>query len=131
MYSIRQEYNPTSQHANMSSNSTADKLTTGKLTEPAATTTNEHDYTFNTLFGKGLSLDKLGNHTGAIDPHDVDALNYKGVALKSLGNYTGAILYYDKILAIDPKNETTLYNKAPEVIERMYIPSNRAWFQVI
>ncbi|HXX97454.1 MAG TPA: tetratricopeptide repeat protein [Candidatus Bathyarchaeia archaeon] len=35
-------------------------------------------------------------------PHDVDALNNKGVTLNSLGNYTGAILYYDKALAIDP-----------------------------
>ena len=94
--------------------------TTGNLTEPAATTTNEHDYTFNTLYGKGVSLDKLGNHTGAIeyfdkalaiDPHDVDALNYKGVAFNSLGNYSGAIEYYDKALAINPKYENALASK--------------------
>ncbi len=60
--------------------------TTGNLTEPAATTTNEHDYTFNTLYWKGVSLDKLGN-------------------------YTGAVLYYNKALAIDPKNTFALTNK--------------------
>jgi tetratricopeptide (TPR) repeat protein len=39
----------------------------------------------------------------AIDPHFVLALN-KGLSLADLGNDTGAIIYYDKALAIDPKN---------------------------
>ena len=59
----------------------------------------------------------LGNYTQAIqyydkalaiDPKNVDALNYKGLALDSLGNYTGAIAYFDKVLAIDPKNVDAL-----------------------
>jgi tetratricopeptide (TPR) repeat protein len=29
----------------------------------------------------------------------------------NLGNYTGAILYYDKALAVDPKDDYTLGNK--------------------
>ena len=49
------------------------------------------------LNNKGLALDGLGNHTGAIeyydkalaiDPKNVLALNYKGLALSELGNYT-------------------------------------------
>jgi tetratricopeptide (TPR) repeat protein len=53
------------------------------------------------LYEKGVFLDKLGNHTGAIEyfdkalaiyPHDIDALNHKGAALNSLGNYTGSRL---------------------------------------
>jgi Flp pilus assembly protein TadD len=36
----------------------------------------------------------------AIDPRNVDALNNKGVALDNLGNHTGAIVYFDKVLAI-------------------------------
>lgn len=35
----------------------------------------------------------------------------KGNALGSLGNYTGAILYYDKALAIDPKDVYALDGK--------------------
>ncbi|MGB8034605.1 MAG: tetratricopeptide repeat protein [Nitrososphaeraceae archaeon] len=35
---------------------------------------------------------------------EVNALVDKGLALDDLGNYTGAIAYYDKALAIDPKN---------------------------
>jgi lipoprotein NlpI len=46
----------------------------------------------------------------AIDPNDVDALNNKGVALNNLGNYTGAIEFYNKTLAIDPKNTFALTN---------------------
>jgi Flp pilus assembly protein TadD len=47
-----------------------------------------------TLYEKGVFLDILGNHSGAIkyfdkalaiNPHDVDALNKKGAALNSLG----------------------------------------------
>jgi tetratricopeptide (TPR) repeat protein len=33
------------------------------------------------------------------------------MALDKLGNDAGAIEYYDKALAIDPKDETALYNK--------------------
>jgi tetratricopeptide (TPR) repeat protein len=36
----------------------------------------------------------------------------KGLALDKSGNYTGAIQYFDKALAIDPKDETALYNKS-------------------
>ena len=63
----------------------------------------------NSLYYKGLILDKLGNDTGAIqyfdkglaiDPHYINALASKGLALDKLGNYTGAIQYFDKALAI-------------------------------
>jgi len=47
----------------------------------------------------------------AIDPKDVGALDDKALSLEKLGNYTGAILYYDKALAVDPKHENALYNK--------------------
>jgi tetratricopeptide (TPR) repeat protein len=49
------------------------------------------------LDNKGVALDKLGNHTGAIsyfdqsldiNPSDINALNYKHVILKNLGNHT-------------------------------------------
>ena len=59
----------------------------------------------NALNNKGLSLDNLGNYTGAIayydkvlavDPNNVAALSNKGNALGSLGNYTEAIAYFDK-----------------------------------
>ncbi len=33
------------------------------------------------------------------------------MALNSLGNYTGAVEFYDKTLAIDPKNTFALTNK--------------------
>lgn len=51
----------------------------------------------NALVHKGIALDILGNHTGAIayydkalaiDPKDVRALTFKGLALSELGNYT-------------------------------------------
>jgi tetratricopeptide (TPR) repeat protein len=70
-----------------------------------------------TLNNKGLAVDHLGDHTGAIeyydkvlaiDPHNVIALTNKGWAFDGLGNYTGAIEYYDKVLAIDPHNVGTL-----------------------
>ena len=35
----------------------------------------------------------------------------KGQALIHLGNHTGAITYFDKALAIDPKDEDALYYK--------------------
>jgi Caspase domain/Tetratricopeptide repeat len=66
---------------------------------------------------KGLALDDLGNHTGAIlyydkalaiDPKDEETLYYKGDALNSLGNYTQSIQFLDKALAIDPKDEYAL-----------------------
>jgi tetratricopeptide (TPR) repeat protein len=39
-----------------------------------------------------------------IDPKNVAALDNRGVAFYRLGNYSQAITYYDKALAIDPKN---------------------------
>jgi tetratricopeptide (TPR) repeat protein len=38
-------------------------------------------------------------------------LDNKAAALNNLGNYTGAIEFYDKSLAIDPKNTYGLTNK--------------------
>jgi Flp pilus assembly protein TadD len=72
------------------------------------------------LTDKGLSLDALGNHTGAIgyydmalalDPNDVYALADKGNALNSLGNYTQAIQFYDKALARESSDQFLLYDK--------------------
>jgi tetratricopeptide (TPR) repeat protein len=39
----------------------------------------------------------------AIDPKDVRTLYNKSVALDKLGNHTGAIEYFDKAVKIDPK----------------------------
>jgi hypothetical protein len=57
----------------------------------------------------------------AIDPHDVDALNKKGVELElvaSLGNDTGAVEFYNKTLAVDPKNTFAITNKAA-ILDRL------------
>ncbi len=48
----------------------------------------------NALYIKGIALDDLGNHTGAIEYYDkalaIEPLNNKGAALNNLGNYTAA-----------------------------------------
>jgi tetratricopeptide (TPR) repeat protein len=36
----------------------------------------------------------------------------KGLTLDNLGNYTGALQYYDKALAINPNDANALINKA-------------------
>ncbi|MFY9868625.1 MAG: tetratricopeptide repeat protein [Candidatus Nitrosopolaris sp.] len=41
----------------------------------------------------------------------IAALDGKGLSLYHLGNYTGAIKYYDKALAIDPKDIYALDTK--------------------
>jgi tetratricopeptide (TPR) repeat protein len=41
----------------------------------------------------------------------VGSSDNKAAALNNLGNYTGAIEFYDKSLAIDPKNTYGLTNK--------------------
>jgi uncharacterized membrane protein (UPF0127 family) len=48
--------------------------------------------------------------TLAGDPYYTNALTSRAITLDSLGNYTGAIEYYAKALAIDPQHETTLDN---------------------
>jgi tetratricopeptide (TPR) repeat protein len=54
------------------------------------------------LANKGIALDELGNHAGAIvyfdkaltvNPHNVGALSGKGASLDNLANHTGAIEY--------------------------------------
>jgi tetratricopeptide (TPR) repeat protein len=47
--------------------------------------------------------------------NNVNALNNKGNSLYSFGNYTEDILYYDKALALDPKNVAALHNKGNAV----------------
>ena len=47
----------------------------------------------------------------AIDPNDVNALNYKGLALFSLGQHNESIEYFDRVLNIDPNNFVALDNK--------------------
>ena len=42
---------------------------------------------------------------------EVNALVEKGIALGSLGNYTESITYFDKALAIDPKDVAALTDK--------------------
>jgi uncharacterized membrane protein (UPF0127 family) len=48
--------------------------------------------------------------TLAVDPNYINVLTSKAVTLDSLGNYTGAIEYYAKALAIDPQYKTALDN---------------------
>jgi tetratricopeptide (TPR) repeat protein len=38
------------------------------------------------------------------DPNEINTLNNIGLVLRHQGNYTGAIEYYDKALAINPKD---------------------------
>ena len=47
----------------------------------------------------------------AIEPKDIDALSNKAIALRNLGKYEEAIGYFEKVLAIDPSNTTTLKEK--------------------
>ena len=50
-----------------------------------------------------------------IDPKNVDALNNKGLALDSLGNHRGAIAYFDKLYVLfgnQVNNMTTIGNEA-------------------
>ena len=42
---------------------------------------------------------------------EVPVLNGKGVSLNSLGKYNESIVYFDKVLAIDPKNVLALNEK--------------------
>jgi tetratricopeptide (TPR) repeat protein len=62
---------------------------------------------------------KLANYKEALSRyviiHDVDALGNKGADLDALGNHTGAIEYYDKALAINPKDVDAI-SKAYSVI---------------
>jgi tetratricopeptide (TPR) repeat protein len=58
-----------------------------------------------------LYLKARFDKTLAIHPKHIYALGDKGLALDALGNHTGAILYYDKALAIDPNDIYSLDNK--------------------
>ena len=65
------------------------------------------------LRGLGNYIGAVDNKALAVDPKYVPALtNTKGVVLRGLGNYTGAIEYYNKALAINPKDKGALDNKA-------------------
>ena len=76
-----------------------------------------------TLTNKGLSLDSLGNHTGAITyydkalaitPNDTDTLNNIGNALGKLGKYTEATKYYQKAIEIiksNHSNQSAIYSQ--------------------
>jgi tetratricopeptide (TPR) repeat protein len=79
-----------------------------------------NDANVESLTNKGITLDNLGNYSGAmiyynkalaINSHDVRALTNKGIALDKLGNYTGAISYYNKALTNDTENTAALTNK--------------------
>jgi tetratricopeptide (TPR) repeat protein len=74
-----------------------------------------------TLYNRGVALDSLGNHIGAIadydkalaiQPNNTNALNNKGVAFYDLHQYYIAIISYDKILRINPNDVSALNNKA-------------------
>jgi len=47
----------------------------------------------------------------ATDPRYIPALTEKGDFLGKIGNYKLAIVYYEKALAIDPKNVDALTGK--------------------
>ncbi|MFZ0511415.1 MAG: tetratricopeptide repeat protein, partial [Candidatus Nitrosopolaris sp.] len=47
----------------------------------------------------------------AIDSRDETIFSNIGIVLNNLGNHTGAILYFDKVLAIDPKYVLALTDK--------------------
>jgi tetratricopeptide (TPR) repeat protein len=66
--------------------------------------------------------------TLAVDPKFERALDYKAVTLDRLGNYTGAITYFDKALAIDPHDKFALSGLAQSnryTIMRYYSHTNR------
>ena len=76
-----------------------------------------------TLFGKGLSLNELGEHEKAlvslseslrINPESVSALNSVSYSLHKLGKHKNALAALDLALKIDPKNELTVRNQAIE-----------------
>jgi tetratricopeptide (TPR) repeat protein len=62
-----------------------------------------------------------------MDPHNVYALYNKGLALDNLGNHTGAIEYYDKALAIDPHDVNALANKG-NALDKLGMSENGAGF---
>ncbi len=74
------------------------------------------------MIGKGYELDKLGQ-TGKPygtrclfwqwrpEIQDIPDLTNKANFLVKIGNYNLAIIYYDKSLAIDPKNSDALKGK--------------------
>ena len=65
---------------------------------------------------KGADLADSGTHYTDYTDY-TDALNNKGLALDNLRNYTGAIKYYDKLLAIDPNDESTLLKKGYDLYQ--------------
>lgn len=56
-----------------------------------------------------------------------NSLYYKGLILDKLGNDTGAIQYFDKALAIDPNDEAALYNKNNSFDHLGFLVSKPRW----
>ena len=72
-----------------------------------------YSYTSITMMAFGVLSTQSSSTTTNATLNQVTMLNNKGNALLSvgLGNYTQAIMYFDKALAIDPKNVAALTNK--------------------
>jgi tetratricopeptide (TPR) repeat protein len=45
-------------------------------------------------------------------PNLAQALDDKGLVLDNLGNHTGALQYFDRAIAANPKDSNSFYNKA-------------------
>jgi tetratricopeptide (TPR) repeat protein len=81
------------------------------IQQPVAREQTNDNYNLTSLYNQATDLYRQGRYEEAIayydkalaiDPNDVDALNYKGAALYRQGKHQEAITYFDKALAIDP-----------------------------
>ena len=67
-----------------------------------------------------------------IDPKNVDALNNKGLALDSLGNHRGAIAYFDKLYVLfgNQVNNMTAMEMRPistQMLQTIHSHSDCLW----
>jgi tetratricopeptide (TPR) repeat protein len=92
------------------------------LNKPLSALTNQNNKTITSapLIEIGNALYRLGKYNEAItyydkalaiNPNDVNALDYKGAALTKLGKYQDATTFLDKSLAINPKDNVASQTK--------------------